>query len=258
MKHPVVRSNPTLQEAETIISEAISKRAFTILVADCRVDYKGRSSSKMKWGERVVLLKPDGSVLIHRKTGYDAANWQPPGCYITFSKQDGELAIRADRRNPRETLTITCREVLFVSAFSLTDEASFDMLLAEQDLYQVLRDNPDMIEEGFRISSEQKGRGSGKADITGYDREGRYTVVEVKRVPADTEAVKQLYKYISEMRETSPEVRGILVAPAMRPAAKKLAVSLSIEYRQIDLKKCAKMLSEERSVGMERLDRHLF
>ncbi|MFQ6134721.1 MAG: endonuclease NucS, partial [Nitrososphaerales archaeon] len=236
---------------------AASKRAFTILVTDCRVDYRGRSSSKMNWGERVVMLKPDGSVLIHRKTGYDAVNWQPPGCYITLSRQDGELSIRADRRNPRETLTITCREVLFVSALSLTDEATFDMLLAEQDLYRVLLNNPDMIERGFRISSQQKGLGRGKADITGYDKEGRYTVVEVKRVPADVEAVKQLYKYISEMRETSPDVRGILAAPGMRPAAKKLSRSLSIEYRQIDLKRCAEMLSKERSVGMERLDRHL-
>lgn len=258
MKHPKVKINPTLEETEAIISEATSRKAFTILVADCRVDYKGRSSSKMSWGERTVMLKPDGSVLIHRKTGADATNWQPPGCYITLSKHGGELTIRVDRRNPRETLTITCREVIFASAFTLTDEASFDMLLAEQDLYHVLISNPDMIEQGFRVSSQQKDMKMGKADITGYDREGRYTVVEVKRVPADTDAVKQLYKYISEMRGTSPDVRGILLAPSIRPAAKKLLISLSIDYRPIDLKLCVKMLSKHRSEGMEKLDRHLF
>ena len=131
------------------------------------------------------------------------------------------------------------------------------MLLAEEDIYRVLLSNPDMIEQGFRVSSQQKGLGSGRADITGYDKEGRYTVVEVKRVPADAEAVKQAYKYISEMRETSPEVRGILVAPGLRPAARSLAGSLSIEWRQIDLKLCAELLSKEGSRGMDRLDRHL-
>lgn len=252
-----VKINPALQEAEAVISESTSKKAFTLLVADCRVDYKGRSSSKIGWGERVVMLKPDGSVLIHRKTGYDAVNWQPPGCHITVSVKERVLTIRADRQRPRETLAVTCRAVLFVSAFTLLDEAPFDMLLAEEDLYRVLQAHPDMIEPGFRISSQQKGLGSGKADITGHDREGRYTVVEVKRVPADIDAVKQLYKYISEMRKTSADVRGIILAPTIRLTAKRLSASLSVDYHPIDIKRCVELLSKDRTIGTERLDAHL-
>ncbi len=255
MNHPQVKIDPTFQEAESIISKS-SRGCFTVLIADCRVDYRGRSSSKMGWGERVVLLKPDGSVLIHRRTGFEAANWQPPGCCITFSQRESELVVRADRRRPRETLEIICREIALVSSISLKDEASLDMLLSEQDLYSVLKSNPDLIEPGFRISSEQKGLGGGKADLTGFDSSGRYTVVEVKRVAADVDAVKQLYRYLSKMRETSSDLRGILLAPSIRPAAKRLAKSLSVDYRPVDVAQCAAIFSKDSSNETDRLDRH--
>jgi RecB family endonuclease NucS len=256
MNHPQVKIDPTFHEAESIVSDASSRRCFTVLVADCRVDYHGRSSSTMSWGERVVLLKPDGSVLIHRRTGFEAANWQPPGCCITVSHQDGTMVIRADRRKPRETLEITCREIALVSSFALKDEASLDMLISEQDLYTVLKSNPDLIEPGFRISSEQKMLGGGKTDLTGFDSSGRYTVVEVKRVAADTDAVKQIYSYLSEMRKTSPDLRGILLAPSVRPAAKRLAKSLSIDYHSIDVAQCAAVFSKDNSDKLYKLDRH--
>tara|TARA_B100001971_G_scaffold197998_1_gene207241 strand:- start:957 stop:1733 length:777 start_codon:yes stop_codon:yes gene_type:complete len=257
MNSPTIASDPSLAESKDILCKAISKHLFIILVTDCKIDYNGRSSSKMSWGERVVMLKPDGAVLIHRKTNYKAVNWQPPGANLIASIQSGELNIRADRRLPRETLSIICRKILFLSTFSLKDEASFDMLLSEEDIYKVLMSHPSLIERDFRILTQQKALGGGRADITGFDSEGKYTVVEIKRIPADSDSIKQLYNYISDLRATSPHVRGIILAPSIRTPAKKLARSLSIEYHAIDLKKISEILSKKNSSDMERLDRHL-
>jgi len=257
MNSPTITRDPSLTESKDMLSKSISKRFFIILVTDCKIDYIGRSSSKMSWGERVVMLKPDGAVLIHRKTNYKAINWQPSGASISVSIQSVGLSIRADRRRPQETLSITCRKIIFISIFSLKDEASFDMLLSEEDIYKVLMLHPSLIEPDFRISTQQKDLGGGKADITGFDRKGNYTVVEIKRIPADSNSVKQLYKYISDIKMTSPQVRGILLAPSIRTPAKKLARSLSIEYHPIDLKKIAEIFSKKNSSNIERLDRHL-
>ena len=257
MNSPTITRDPSLVESKDMLSKSISKHLFIIIVTDCKIDYNGRSSSKINWGERVVMLKPDGAVLIHRKTNYKAINWQPPGASISVSIQSGELIIRADRRRPRETLSITCRKIIFISIFSLKDEASFDMLLSEEDIYKVLMKYPSLIEPDFRISTQQKDLGGGKADITGFDRNGQYTVVEIKRIPADSDSVKQLYKYISDIRVTSPQVRGILLAPSISASAKKLARSLSIEYHPIDIKKIADIFSKKNSSIIERLDRHL-
>ena len=96
----------------------------------------------------------------------------------------------------------------------------------------------------------------GKADLIGYDKDGKYTVVEVKKVAANTSAVKQLYKYVLRMRVTSPDVRAILVAPSIQPAAKKLSKTLSIDYHQIDLRECIRLLSKESTSNVESLDKH--
>jgi RecB family endonuclease NucS len=249
----VVRNKPDLKDVETLISKAVSRHLFVIIISKCKVDYKGRSSSKLDWGERVILLKPDGSVLVHRKTGYDAVNWQPPGSFITVINKNGLLELLANRKKPRECLSITLSEILLVSTFLLKDNASFNMIFTEEDLCQVLIKNPDLIEKKFRITSEQKELGGGKADITGFDKYNRYTVIEVKKVPADISAVKQLNKYVSEMRMTSGNIRAIIIAPTIQSAAMKLARSLSLEYRKIDLKRCSEIFFQESRVD-ESLD----
>jgi RecB family endonuclease NucS len=82
--------------------------------------------------------------------------------------------------------------------------------------------------------------------------------VEIKRIPADSNSVKQLHRYISDLRTTSPQVRGILLAPSINASAKNLARSLSIEYYSLDLKKIADIYSKKYSSDVERLDKHLF
>ncbi len=257
MSEFVIKSRPSLTESEPILFHAVSKRLYSIIVCRCRVDYRGRSSSKLDWGDRVVMVKPDGSVLVHRKTGHNAVNWQPPGAFISVSVHNGNLIIRADRRKPREILIVVLSEVMFVSTFSLSDDALIDMVLTEEELYSVLISHSDLIEDGFRISAEQKDLGGGKADIIGYDKNGIYTVVEVKKVAADVSAVKQLYKYVSGMRKTSQNIRAILLAPTIKPAAKKFSKTLAIDYRPIDIKKCADIYIKTPSSGASRLDRHL-
>lgn len=254
---PAIIIKPTLKESKKQLSKAISKHLFTIAVANCKIQYIGRSSSKMDWGERVILMKPDGAVLVHRKNHYNAVNWQPPGATVNISVKNELLIIRVDRRNPRENLLIDCKKIMFIASFSLKDEASFDMLLSETDIYEVLLCHPNMIEPGFRISKQQKKLGGGKADIVGFDSNDKFTVVEVKRVTADSNAVKQVYKYISNIRKTSPKVRGILLAPSIRAPAKKLAKSLSIEYKTIDLQKCTLISFNKKTLDFDSLDKHL-
>src|SRR5437667_354155 len=49
------------------------------MVANCTVSYSGRTGSDMGEGERLVILKGDGCVLVHRSRDYQPSNWQPAG-----------------------------------------------------------------------------------------------------------------------------------------------------------------------------------
>lgn len=36
------------------------------MYTNCKVLYEGRALSELDWGERIILIKPDGSFLIHQ------------------------------------------------------------------------------------------------------------------------------------------------------------------------------------------------
>lgn len=228
-----------------------------VIVGDSTVSYRGRAASELGWGERLIVVKNDGSIIIHRPWGYEPVNWQPSGSTFEILRNKDGLLLRFVRRSPREILDLSLRRILTLSSLNLIDNGQFDMLMREQELYSVLEKNPQLIDEGFRIISAQKDKGVGIVDFTGTDREGNYAVVEVKKDPATEEAVKQLYKYLVETRKTVPKTRGILVAPALKGRAKRLLKELNLEFRQINLKKMEELVERKDSLLSERLDKHL-
>jgi len=229
---------PTLEEACNLLKEGLSKKRFIIAAGLCRVEYTGRASSKLDWGERVLLIKPDGSLLLHRARGFEAVNWQPPGSILTVKLEGDHLTIRSYRREHQETLNIVFKEFMLVAHLHLVDEAEFEMHLAEEEMYEAIASNPDLLEPGFRILSQQRRLEAGVVDFTGYDSQGHYTVIEVKRRVVDTRAVKQAYKYFREFKEKGAAVRGIIAAPSISVGALRLANTLGLEFKKIDLSKC--------------------
>ena len=71
-----------MSEAAESLNSALRSRKFVLVMGDCKVDYDGRASSTLDWGERVTIIKQDGSVLVHRPNGYEPVNWQPPKCLV--------------------------------------------------------------------------------------------------------------------------------------------------------------------------------
>lgn len=257
MKDLLVKINPTFTELTDAQSKSIAEGRLLILLARCSVEYSGRSASKLGSGDRIVIVKPDRSVLVHRRAGRDAVNWQPPGSVIKIQTSDHSTTLRAFRPRQRETLLIRLEEVYLVASMKPTDDARLEMLLTEKELYQVIASHPELIEEGLRIASAQRVVGEGVADFSARDSRGNYVVIEVKKDPVSPDAVKQLYGYVAALRQNPLNVRGILLGPSISKAARSLLSSLKLEFRQIDLKKCAALLQEAKEEHHENLDRHL-
>lgn len=79
---------PTLAEAKMLIEKAFVQRRTLIVAGNCKVDYVGRASSKLELGERLLIIKADGSLLVHRPTGYEPVNWQPSGSIFHAQLKD--------------------------------------------------------------------------------------------------------------------------------------------------------------------------
>lgn len=227
------------------------------MFADCRVEYQGRSHSTLDWGDRLIITKMDGAFLVHQPTGYEAVNWQPSGSIISRWRENDKLLLKAARRSPREVLVVALREIHLIAFMEMVDSARLEMSLTEKELYDVISDHPQLVEPGFRIVTRQKEFAKGVSDFTGIDRQGRYVVLEIKKDFADTSAVKQLHKYVSEVRENEPSIRGIIAAPGMNPQVRRLAKSLNLEFVTINLRQCTDLLSKKRRIIECSLDDHI-
>src|SRR6266540_994837 len=54
-----------------------------LVVARCQVDYAGRLTAHLPMATRVLMLKADGSVLVHSDGGsYKPLNWMSPPCTL--------------------------------------------------------------------------------------------------------------------------------------------------------------------------------
>ena len=65
---------PSIRDAETAISEGILGKMVVLVAGRCRVQYVGRAKSNLEPGERILIIKADGSLLVHRSVGYEAVN----------------------------------------------------------------------------------------------------------------------------------------------------------------------------------------
>jgi RecB family endonuclease NucS len=241
-----------MEEAEKIVREAISQRKTLIVVGNCWVHYTGRAKSKLEPGERILIVKEDGSLLIHRSVGYEPVNWQPPGCIFHTQAKDGVLEIRAVRRKPPESVRVFFDKVHMVSALSLKDSGEFSLYASEEDMQKAILLEPSLLEEDFKPISYEKKVEPGFVDVYGVDKKGRFVVVEIKRKTAGREAALQLAKYLEAVKSrTNREVRGILVAPNIAKDVQRLLETLKLQFKALNPKKCAEILKRAETRRLE-------
>jgi RecB family endonuclease NucS len=247
-KHFLFLENPRIDsETEAVVSEELSQRKTLLLIGSCRVDYKGRANSRLELGERVVMIKEDGSVLVHRPSGYEAVNWQPPGCIFHSRAKDGVLLITAIRRAPAESLRIHFNSLYFIAAMKLRDTGEFSLYASEEDMQKAVLMKPSLIERGFKPISFEKKVEPGFVDVYGLDSEGKLVVVEIKRKAAGRDAALQLSRYVKAVeRVVNRDVRGVLAAPDMTRGTQKLLATLDLTFKPLDPRRCAEILHESK------------
>lgn len=90
----------------TVEGEASAHPTYQLLVGDCRVELTG-AESRMYQGQAVVLVKPDGTVLVHDTEGYKPVAWLTRAEKVaedrengTITAVDGDTWLRIDVEQP--------------------------------------------------------------------------------------------------------------------------------------------------------------
>ncbi len=237
---------PDIERAFTAVREGLQKRNTILIAGKCTVDYMGRASSGLKLGDRIIIVKEDGAVLVHRSTGYEPVNWMPGGNSILKTRMvHDNLELQAIRQKPNESIRILFEKIYFVSIMDLEDYAEFSLHASEEDMHKAILLRPELVEKELTLISYEKKVRPGFVDVYAVDKEGKMVVIEVKRKRATKEAVFQLAKYISAVKAKADRgVRGILVAPEIGKDVQRTLVSLGLEFKPLDPKKCAEIVRQ--------------
>jgi len=226
-------SNPGKHKAQEVLSKAIADSRFFTIVGRCTVDYRGRAESMLGEGERMLMVKEDRSVTVHKKDRHAPVNYQTAGCDILVSEEDEGISLTS--RKPGESLTARFSDIKFIGVFPMEDKEDLSLVGTEKDLSNLLRAEPELIEEGLVPLELEKSVRTGGIDIYAKDRSGNLVVVELKRRIAGLDAVTQLKRYTQEIKRLKKEkVRGILCAPGLTPNAREMLASEGLEFITLD------------------------
>lgn len=202
-----------------------------LVVADCSIEYSGRLNSHLPLARRLIIVKDDGTVIVHADKGHKALNWMAPPCAIV-ERSDGWTVT-----GPKgECLEIVLDAVHSDVRLELGAEPGLRKSGSEQELQILLAQSPEAIVSGARLVAREYPTDLGPVDLLLRDEAGTTIVVEVKRV-AELAAVEQLSRYLERLAldRTLQPMRGMLVAQTIKPQTKVLAAARGIECREIDL-----------------------
>lgn len=239
------------------ISRLHSQRhRIVCVVGECTVDYQGRAKSALDGGDRLVVMKSDGTFLVHGHDGVQPINWMPPGGTFQVAVEDDDVVLTSHRADPLEVVRVTFHSCEVASATELRDDQELELYGIEADLSDLLAKHPETIDDGFVPFDREKESRRGVYDLYGVDGEGRRVVVEVKRTPAGLDAAQQLWRYVDKERDhRDGEVRGILVAPKVSDRASKLLDDKGLESRTVDWDELMPRIERMRRSGQATLGR---
>ena len=229
--------DPDPETARAVVQEGIEGGLLVTIFGRCRVEYEGRAASTLGPGDRLIVLKPDGTVLVHTDEGQQPVNWQPPGCTQHVSVEDGTVGVTSTRSTPSEELHIRFEHVSHVAGFDATDSEELALTGTEADLKARILDEPELVESGFEPRATERDTSAGAVDIYGKDRDGNGVVLELKRRRAGPDAVSQLNRYVDALERelhAGTAVRGVLVAPSATDRARQLLEDRGLEFVSIE------------------------
>jgi RecB family endonuclease NucS len=226
-----------------------------LVVARCQVDYAGRLTAHLPMANRVLMIKADGSVLVHSDGGsYKPLNWMSPPCTVREgTTEDGAIewtvVSRSTSNGADDTLRILIEEIHHDSSHDLGVDPGLQKDGVEKHLQALLAEHPATLGSGLTLVRREYPTAIGPVDLMCRDANGesgavdvelvvepaRHVAVEIKR-KANIDAVEQLTRYL-ELLNRDPllkPVRGILAAQTIVPQARTLAEDRGITCAVVD------------------------
>jgi len=214
-----------------------------LVIARCSVDYQGRLLAHLPLATRLLLVKADGSVLIHSDGGsYKPLNWMSPPCAMTeVAPENHEIADGVasvwvvQHAKSEDRLRVLLHEVLHDSDHELGVDTGLVKDGVEAHLQRLLAEHIATLGPGYTLVRREYMTAIGPVDILCKDATGASVAVEIKR-RGDIDGVEQLTRYL-ELMNRDPHlapVAGVFAAQEIKPQARTLATDRGIRCVTLD------------------------
>jgi endonuclease len=202
-----------------------------LVIARCSVDYDGRLTAHLPSALRLLIVKADGSVLVHSDGGsYKPLNWMSPPCRL--AEEPGKWTVSG---KSGQTLTIFLEEVLSDTSVDLGVDPGLVKDGVEAHLQVLLAEQLHLLGDGWRLIRREYPTPIGPVDIMARDASGEHVAVEIKR-RGEIDGVEQLTRYL-ELLNRDPlltPVHGIFAAQEIKLQARTLAEDRGIRCVTLD------------------------
>jgi RecB family endonuclease NucS len=207
-----------------------------LVIARCSVDYVGRLTAHLPLATRLLLVKADGSVLVHSDGGsYKPLNWMSPPCTLRVVDDADGPGVWTVTSKAGDQLVITVEEVLHDFSFDLGVDPGLTKDGVEAHLQRLLAEQVETLGAGWRLVRREYPTAIGPVDLLCRDGAGGAVAVEIKR-RGEIDGVEQLSRYL-ELLNRDPllaPVRGLFAAQEIKPQARVLANDRGIGCVTID------------------------
>jgi RecB family endonuclease NucS len=202
-----------------------------LVIATCTVDYAGRLSAHLPLANRLLMLKGDGSILVHSDSGsYKPLNWMNPPCTITIQEPDEEQVAkgvievwRVSQAKTADILYVSIHEILSELEHNLGEEPGLQKDGVEAHLQEMLAEQLHHAGTDLSLIRREYFTAIGPVDILAKDANGETVAIEIKR----------RLELLNRDPQLRP-VRGIFAAQEIKPQARTLAEDRGIECVVLD------------------------
>ena len=214
-----------------------------VVIARCSVDYLGRLTAHLPLATRLLMVKADGSVLVHSDGGsYKPLNWMSPPCSMREAeptedeREDGARRVWVvQHAKSDDQLRVRLHEVLHDSTHDLGVDPGLIKDGVEAQLQALLAEHIHTLGAGYTLIRREYLTAIGPVDIMCRDATGATVAVEIKR-RGDIDGVEQLTRYL-DLLNRDPHlapVTGVFAAQQIKPQARTLALDRGIRCVTLD------------------------
>jgi len=214
-----------------------------LVIARCHVDYDGRLTAHLPLATRLLMVKADGSVLVHSDGGsYKPLNWMSPPCAMAEGSPTPEEAADGvtqvwvvQHTKSEDRLRVCLHEVLHDSHHDLGIDPGLVKDGVEAHLQKLLAEHIHTLGDGWSLVRREHMTAIGPVDILARDHSRQHVAIEIKR-RGEIDGVEQLTRYL-ELMNRDPHlapVVGVFAAQEIKPQARVLAEDRGIRCVVLD------------------------